>query len=80
MGSFSMWHWIVVALVVLVLFGRGKVSQTMGDFGKGVREFRKGIKDDADDRERELASRNPGIAPPEKVTIEAETKQPTKDD
>ena len=43
MGGFSAWHWIIVALVILVLFGRGKISETMGDFGKGVRSFRKGL-------------------------------------
>jgi sec-independent protein translocase protein TatA len=42
MGSFSAWHWVVVALVVLILFGRGKISETMGDFGKGIRSFKKG--------------------------------------
>jgi len=46
MGSFSMMHWVIVALVVLVLFGRGKISETMGDFGKGIRSFRKGLSDD----------------------------------
>ena len=46
MGSFSFTHWIVVALVVLILFGRGKISETMGDFGKGIRSFRKGLADD----------------------------------
>jgi sec-independent protein translocase protein TatA len=72
MGSFSAFHWIIVALVVLVLFGRGKLSETMGDFGKGMREFRKGMKDEDEDRERKLASKNPEIAPPSKVTIDAE--------
>jgi sec-independent protein translocase protein TatA len=44
MGGFgSMWHWVIVALVVLVLFGRGKISETMGDFGKGIRSFKKGL-------------------------------------
>lgn len=43
MGSFTITHWIVVALVVLVLFGRGKISETMGDFGKGIKSFRKGM-------------------------------------
>lgn len=43
MGGMSTWHWIVVALVVLVLFGRGKISETMGDFGKGIKSFRKGM-------------------------------------
>jgi sec-independent protein translocase protein TatA len=46
MGHFSMMHWIVVAIVVLVLFGRGKISETMGDFGKGMKAFRRGMADE----------------------------------
>lgn len=46
MGSFSLVHWLVVALVVLVLFGRGRISETMGDFGKGIKSFRKGLAED----------------------------------
>lgn len=50
MGSFSIWHWIVVLLIVLVLFGgRGKVSALMGDFGKGLKAFKKSMKDDGGD-------------------------------
>ena len=38
MGSFSVWHWLIVLAVVLLLFGgRGKISQLMGDFGKGLK-------------------------------------------
>jgi sec-independent protein translocase protein TatA len=80
MGSFSAFHWIIVALVVLVLFGRGKIAETMGDFGKGMREFKKGMKDEDEDRERKLASSHPEIAPPSKVTVEAEEKQAEKKD
>jgi sec-independent protein translocase protein TatA len=44
MGSFSIWHWVIVLAVVLLLFGgRGKVSQLMGDFGKGLSAFKKGV-------------------------------------
>jgi sec-independent protein translocase protein TatA len=39
----SLWHWVIVALVILVLFGRGKISEMMGDFGKGVSSFKKGL-------------------------------------
>ena len=80
MFGLSPLHLVIVALVVLVLFGRGKLSETMGDFGKGVREFKKGMKDEDEDRERKLASKNPEIAPPSKVTIEAEEKDPAKND
>jgi sec-independent protein translocase protein TatA len=44
MGSFSVWHWLAVLAIVLLLFGsRGKISQLMGDFGKGLSAFRKAV-------------------------------------
>jgi sec-independent protein translocase protein TatA len=46
MGSFSIWHWLLVLVVVLLLFGRGKISEVMGDFAKGVKSFKKGLADD----------------------------------
>jgi len=47
MGAFSIWHWLIVLVVVLVLFGgKGKVSALMGDFGKGLKSFKKGMKED----------------------------------
>ena len=47
MGSFSIWHWLIVLVVVLVLFGgRGKLSQLMGDMAKGITAFKKGLKDE----------------------------------
>ncbi len=46
MGGLSLWHWIIVILVVLVLFGRGRISETMGDFGKGIKSFKKGLGED----------------------------------
>jgi sec-independent protein translocase protein TatA len=46
MGFGSLWHWIIVLLVVLVLFGRGRVSEIMGDFGKGIKSFKQGLNDE----------------------------------
>ena len=46
MGSFSIWHWLIVLAVVLLLFGRGKVPELMGDFAKGIKNFKKGLADD----------------------------------
>lgn len=47
MGAFSIWHWLIVLVVVLVLFGgRGKLSQLMGDMAKGITAFKKGLKED----------------------------------
>ena len=41
MGTFSLWHWLIVLIVVVIVFGgRGKISSLMSDFGKGVRSFK----------------------------------------
>ncbi|BBF92700.1 twin-arginine translocase TatA/TatE family subunit [Blastochloris tepida] len=48
MGSMSLWHWIVVVLVILLLFGRGKLSELMGDVAKGIKSFKKGMAEDDD--------------------------------
>ena len=46
MGGVSIWHWIVVGVVVMLLFGRGKVSELMGDVAKGIKSFKKGMAED----------------------------------
>ena len=46
MGSLSIWHWIVVIAVVLLLFGRGKISDLMGDVAQGIKAFKKGMTED----------------------------------
>ncbi len=46
--SLGYWQIIIIALVVLVLFGRGRISEMMGDFGKGIKSFKQGIKDEDD--------------------------------
>ncbi len=43
MGSFSIWHWLIVLVVVLLLFGRGKIPELMGDVAKGIKSFKKGM-------------------------------------
>ncbi len=48
MGSFSIWHWLIVLMVVLLLFGGGKVSGLMGDFAKGIKSFKKNMAEDTD--------------------------------
>ncbi|HEX7783609.1 MAG TPA: twin-arginine translocase TatA/TatE family subunit [Sphingobium sp.] len=49
MGSFSMMHWVLVILVVVLLFGGGRISGLMGDVAKGIKSFKKGMEDDEDD-------------------------------
>lgn len=49
MGSFSMWHWLILLAVVVVLFGgKGKISGIMGDVAHGIRNFKEGLKDPND--------------------------------
>lgn len=44
-GGFSFWHWALVILVVMLLFGRGKISELMGDVAKGIKSFKEGLSD-----------------------------------
>ena len=64
MGSFSLMHWIVVILVVVLLFGAGRVSGLMGDVAKGIKSFKKGMQDDDDEQPRRLASERAAEVPP----------------
>ena len=49
MGSFSLMHWAIVLLVIMLLFGGGRISGLMGDVAKGIKNFKKGMTDDDDD-------------------------------
>lgn len=67
MGSFSVWHWLIVLALVLLLFGGGgKIPKLMGDMAKGVKAFKQGLKDG----EGEAAQ---PTAPQASVTAEAKT-------
>jgi sec-independent protein translocase protein TatA len=47
MGTFSIWHWLILLVVVLVLFGgSNKISNMMGDVAKGIKSFKRGLQDD----------------------------------
>ena len=46
MGTMSLWHWIILIGVALLLFGRGKISELMGDVAQGIKAFKKGMADD----------------------------------
>ena len=65
MGGLSIWHWMIVLLVVLLLFGSGKVSTLMGDFAKGIKAFKKNMAEDTDASMEATAERPAGsIAAP----------------
>ena len=71
MGGLSLPHLLILALVVLVLFGRGRISEMMGDFGKGIKSFKSGMNEEAD---RPVVAPPVQIAPPPPV---APQPQPT---
>ena len=63
MGGLSLWHWLVVIAVVALLFGgKGKISSVMGDFAKGIKAFKTGMKDEGDE-----AAAPPQVPPPAAV-------------
>mgnify|MGYP003392215016 FL=1 len=66
MGSFSIWHWLVVGIIILLLFGKGRFSDMMGDVAKGIKSFKKGM---AEDDEAKPA---PRIDAASGTTVEAE--------
>lgn len=61
MGGFSIWHWLVVGILVLLLFGKGKFSGMMGDVAKGIKEFKKGMaeEDEAEKPNSQIESTKP---------------------
>lgn len=61
MGFTSIWHWIIVLLIVLLLFGAGKLPKVMGDLAKGIKNFKAGLKDEG---EEETPPSPPAAAPP----------------
>ena len=46
MGAMGIWHWVILGVVVLLLFGKGRFSGMMGDVAKGIKEFKKGMAED----------------------------------
>jgi sec-independent protein translocase protein TatA len=46
MGITSIWHWLLVIVVIVLLFGRGRISEMMGDVAKGIKSFKKGLADE----------------------------------
>jgi sec-independent protein translocase protein TatA len=77
MGTFSIWHWLIVLAVVLVLFGgSGKISSLMGDMAKGIKSFKKGLaEDDEEDKEAaELKSLHHEAEEPASTTSKSKSK------
>ena len=74
MGSFSIWHWLMVVVIVMLVFGTKKIGSMGSDVGKAVKGFKDGVKGE----EEKAAAQNLPQAN-EKTTIDVESKEKTKD-
>ena len=73
MGFTSIWHWVIVLIIVVILFGgRGKLSSLMGDLGTGLRNFKRGMNKDDDQEVNEAQSKQL------EVGIDAPAEEPVK--
>ena len=78
MGTFSIWHWVIVLAVVLILFGgKGKIPSLMGDFAKGIKSFKSGLKEE-DKKVADDGSGDAGETPKAAVTAESVSEAPAK--
>lgn len=74
MGFSSIWHWVIVLVIILLLFGAGKIPRLMGDLAKGVKAFKAGLKDEdagtgAGDTETPKAIKSEAAPQPQKTVV-----------
>ena len=68
MGGFSLWHWLVVGIIILLLFGKGRFSDMMGDVAKGIKSFKKGMSEDDEkaQQQRRIEADRPPVNEPDR--------------
>ncbi len=77
MGSMSIWHWVIVLVVVMLVFGTKKISGMGSDIGKAVKGFKDGVKGGEDEKPGAVTPVPPSQVA-DKTTIDVETKEKTK--
>ena len=88
MGGFSLWHWLIVIILVMLLFGRGRISDLMGDFGKGLKSFKQGLGEEDQAKvdgqrpaePRQIPPQQPIDITPQSPRAETEAPPPPRDD
>ncbi len=76
MGSFSIWHWLIVLLIVVMVFGTKKLKNMGGDLGSAVKGFKDGMKDGSSNADDKPAAQvTAAAADAAKTTIDVEAKQ-----
>ena len=82
MGSMSIWHWVIVLVVVMLIFGTKKIGSIGGDLGKAVKGFKDGVKGDEDKANAEAGSSTTTTTTTQQVadksTIDVETREKTR--
>ncbi len=78
MGTFSVWHWLIVLAVVLVLFGGGgKIPKLMRDMGQGINAFKKGLKEEDKDKDKDKVKADTVAEPKKAIETEPEAASAT---
>lgn len=76
MGSFSIWHWLIVLVVVVLVFGTGKLKNAGSDLGKAVKGFKDGVKGSEEERQANVPPVPPQqVADKSPTTIDVETRE-----
>lgn len=73
MGSFSVWHWLIVLVIVVLVFGTGKLKNMGKDLGGAIKGFKEGMREGEDDKSAAQISQS-------KDTVDVEAKEKTKAD
>jgi sec-independent protein translocase protein TatA len=76
MGSFSVWHWLIVLVIVMLVFGTKKLGNMGSDLGKAVKGFKDGVKGREEEKPAQSSSAPSQVA--DKTTIDVEAKEKTK--
>ena len=70
MGGFSLWHILILAILVLLLFGGNRFSNMMGDLAKGMKQFKQGMADEDEDKRRRYDEQRPRQLPRDQALID----------
>ncbi len=75
MGSFSVWHWLIVLLIVVLVFGTGKLKNLGRDLGSGIKGFKEGLNEGQAEQQKQVADQTKA---PEAIDVKAQDKAETK--
>jgi len=78
MGSMSIWHWVIVLVVVMLIFGTKKIGNIGGDLGKAVKGFKDGVKGEEEKNAANQSTTQPPQQVADKSTIDVEARDKTR--